>query len=51
MKTVNVVAAVIRDRGRVFATQRGYGENKDGWEFPGGKKAAFPRKKEVIAAN
>ena len=37
MKTINVVAAVIRDRGRVFATQRGYGENKDGWEFPGGK--------------
>ena len=37
MKTVNVVAAVIYDRGRVFATQRGYGENKDGWEFPGGK--------------
>ena len=37
MKAVNVVAAVIRDRGRVFATQRGYGENKDGWEFPGGK--------------
>ena len=37
MKIVNVVAAVIRDRGRVFATQRGYGENKDGWEFPGGK--------------
>ena len=37
MKTVNVVAAVIRDSGRVFATQRGYGENKDGWEFPGGK--------------
>ena len=37
MKTVNVVAAVIRDRGRVFATQRGYGENKDGWEFPGRK--------------
>lgn len=37
MKTVNVAAAVIYDRGRVFATQRGYGENKDGWEFPGGK--------------
>ncbi len=37
MKTINVVAAVIRDSGRVFATQRGYGENKDGWEFPGGK--------------
>ena len=37
MKTINVVAAVIRDSGRVFATQCGYGENKDGWEFPGGK--------------
>ena len=37
MKTVNVVAAVICENGRVFATQRGYGENKDGWEFPGGK--------------
>lgn len=37
MKTVNVVAAVIRDGSRVFATQRGYGDYKDGWEFPGGK--------------
>ena len=37
MKTVHVVAAVIRDGDRVFATQRGYGEHKDGWEFPGGK--------------
>ena len=37
MKTVNVVAAVIRDGEKVFATQRGYGEYKDGWEFPGGK--------------
>lgn len=37
MKTVNVVAAVIRDGDRIFATQRGYGEFKDGWEFPGGK--------------
>ncbi|MBR1710909.1 MAG: (deoxy)nucleoside triphosphate pyrophosphohydrolase [Clostridia bacterium] len=37
MKTVNVVAAVIRDGQRVFATQRGYGPYKDGWEFPGGK--------------
>ena len=37
MKTVKVVAAVIRDGGKVFATQRGYGEFKDGWEFPGGK--------------
>ena len=38
MKQVEVVAAIIRDaEGRVFATQRGYGEWKDWWEFPGGK--------------
>ena len=37
MKTIKVVAAVIRKDGRIFATQRGYGEYKDGWEFPGGK--------------
>lgn len=37
MKTVKVVAAIIIDEGKVFATQRGYGEFKDGWEFPGGK--------------
>lgn len=37
MKTIKVVAAVIRDGDRVFATQRGYGPQKDGWEFPGGK--------------
>ena len=37
MKTVRVVAAVIRNGNRIFATQRGYGEYKDGWEFPGGK--------------
>lgn len=37
MKTIEVVAAVIRDGNKVFATQRGYGEFKDGWEFPGGK--------------
>ncbi len=37
MKTIKVVAAVIRSNGRIFATQRGYGEFKDGWEFPGGK--------------
>ncbi|MCD7743717.1 MAG: (deoxy)nucleoside triphosphate pyrophosphohydrolase [Lachnospiraceae bacterium] len=37
MKTVNVVAAVIRHENKIFATQRGYGEFKDGWEFPGGK--------------
>ena len=37
MKTIIVVAAIIIDHGKVFATQRGYGEFKDGWEFPGGK--------------
>ena len=37
IKTIRVVAAIILDSGRVFATQRGYGDFKDGWEFPGGK--------------
>lgn len=37
MKTVRVVAAIIKNNGKIFATQRGYGEFKDGWEFPGGK--------------
>ncbi|MBP5482701.1 MAG: (deoxy)nucleoside triphosphate pyrophosphohydrolase [Bacteroidales bacterium] len=37
MKTIEVVAAIIRKDGRVFATQRGYGPWKDWWEFPGGK--------------
>lgn len=37
MKTVKVVAAIIHNDNKIFATQRGYGEFKDGWEFPGGK--------------
>lgn len=37
MKTIRVVAAIIIEGDKVFATQRGYGEFKDGWEFPGGK--------------
>ena len=37
MKTYHVVAAIIERDGRIFATQRGYGDYKDGWEFPGGK--------------
>ena len=40
MKTINVVAAVIVHGGKVFATQRGYGEFAGGWEFPGGKLEA-----------
>jgi len=37
MKTIEVVAAIISKDNRIFATQRGYGEWKDWWEFPGGK--------------
>ena len=37
MKKIEVVAAVIIRDNKVFATQRGYGEFKDWWEFPGGK--------------
>ena len=37
MKTIRVVAAIIIEKEKIFATQRGYGEFKDGWEFPGGK--------------
>ena len=36
-KTIKVVAAIIRKDNKVFATQRGYGDYKDWWEFPGGK--------------
>lgn len=36
-KTIHVVAAIIQSNHKIFATQRGYGEFKDGWEFPGGK--------------
>ncbi|MBQ6003266.1 MAG: (deoxy)nucleoside triphosphate pyrophosphohydrolase [Clostridia bacterium] len=37
MRTVNVAAAVIIRYGKIFATERGYGDYKDWWEFPGGK--------------
>ena len=37
MKRIEVVAAVIKRENEIFATQRGYGEFKDWWEFPGGK--------------
>ena len=41
MKQIEVVAAIIYDsEGRIFATQRGYGDYKDWWEFPGGKMEA-----------
>lgn len=48
MKTVRVVAALIINDGKVFATQRGYGEFKDGWEFPGGKIDAGETPEEAL---
>lgn len=48
MKTVRVVAAVIRDGDRIFATARGYGEYKGWWEFPGGKIEAGETPEEAL---
>lgn len=48
MKTIEVVAAIIRKGDRVFATQRGYGEWKDWWEFPGGKMEAGETPQEAL---
>lgn len=49
MKTIKVVAAVIVRDGKVFATQRGYGEFKGGWEFPGGKIEEGETPQEALA--
>ncbi len=49
MKRIEVVAAVIRSEGRVFATQRGYGDFKDWWEFPGGKIESGETAEEALA--
>ena len=48
MKTIKVVAAVIRDHDKVFATARGYGDLKGGWEFPGGKIEAGETPQEAL---
>ena len=48
MKTIKVVAAIIIDGEKVFATQRGYGEFKDGWEFPGGKVEVGEKPEEAL---
>ena len=48
MKTIRVVAAVIRDGDRVFATARGYGDYKGWWEFPGGKIEAGETPEEAL---
>lgn len=45
-KRIEVVAAVICDGCKFFATQRGYGEWKDWWEFPGGKMEAEESQEE-----
>ena len=42
------MAAIIRKEGRIFATQRGYGEWKDWWEFPGGKMEAGETPEEAL---
>ena len=49
MKTIRVVAALIVQGGRIFATQRGYGAMKDGWEFPGGKIEPGETPQEALA--
>ena len=48
MKTIKVVAAVIKDNDRVFATQRGYGDLIGGWEFPGGKVEANETSQQAL---
>ena len=49
MKQIEVVAAIIHDdQGRIFATQRGYGDYKDWWEFPGGKMETGETPEEAL---
>ena len=47
-KTIQVVAAIIIQDGKLFATQRGYGEWKDWWEFPGGKIESGETQKDAL---
>ena len=49
MKHIEVVAGIIQSGGKIFATQRGYGEFKDGWEFPGGKMEPGESQKQALA--
>lgn len=48
MKEIEVVAAIIRKGDCIFATQRGYGEWKDWWEFPGGKMEAGETREKAL---
>lgn len=47
-KHINVVAAVICSNGKIFATQRGYGDFKGYWEFPGGKVENGETKEQAL---
>ena len=47
-KNIKVVAAVIKNGNKIYATQRGYGEFKGGWEFPGGKIEHGETKEEAL---
>ena len=48
MKVIEVVAAVIKKDNKILATQRGYGEFKGGWEFPGGKLEEGETKEQAL---
>lgn len=48
MKTIKVAAAVIVKDGKIFVSQRGYGQFKDGWEFPGGKIKDGEKPEETV---
>lgn len=48
MKVIKVVAAIIVEDNKIFATQRGYGDFKGGWEFPGGKIEAGESPQEAL---
>ena len=48
MKQIEVVAAIVRKDDKIFATQRGYGDWKDWWEFPGGKMEAEETPEEAL---
>ncbi len=48
MKTIHVVAAIIRQNNKILTTQRGYGEFEGGWEFPGGKIESGETKEEAL---
>lgn len=48
MKTIEVVAAIIKDDDRIFITRRGYGNFVDMWEFPGGKIECGESQEEAL---